>query len=212
MDSASLKAKRINDLIDSLGVDSSSDPALKTSLTKILGGYADETTYDLIEASVVKDNQKSRPDRVFFSSVIMYSTEQEVREAAYYRSLVPEYINLGTLQACLRGLHILGCYEDMKLEELTGTELSIVTALINISIKFIIFDMDEIELGFYRDGDGKPAVLIDNDELGDLIVDHHQQVDSIIRFIEERHSADSAALREYLSDPTAASSLRSGVL
>lgn len=203
------KATRISSIIDSLDVHSSSDPGLVINLKNILGGYKDDTTYDLIENSIAADKQKPRPDGVFFSATIAYGTEQGVREAAYYRMLVPDYINLGTLQSCLRGLRLLECYRDIKLEELTGSELNIVLALINVSIKFIVLEMDENELGFYYDDNGRSSVLIENSDLIDLIADNHQQVDSIIRFIEDRHSADPAALHEYLNDTTA---LQNGTL
>jgi hypothetical protein len=135
--------------------------------------------------------------------LIIDCPEREIRETCHYRDLTDKNLGTTELHGYVNGLHQLDRYRNTRLEELTGTALETAVNLINI--KATLKEHAPHELN----EDDDRTVTFRNPELTQLLLENPQHAPAINDYIEERHTADPDALREYLSNTTA---LNHGVL
>lgn len=201
-----LKEQRVNNLVASLDAHLLLSPGQVHKLRTKLSSYKNSTTYDLLDAAAQWNTEQLLPSGKFMFSLITLSTEQAVRETAYYRPRLGADLSNNQVHQLTHGMHLLDRYRDTRLEELTGQEQELATAYLAITATLDAHVPDDTLHDFYKN---EPAVTIRDPKLIDLIATHCQQTHQIISYIEERSSAVPAALREYLDNATA---LKTGVL
>ena len=201
-----LKERRINSLVTKLDTHLLLSPGQTFKLKNALAAYKDSTTYDLLEAAAQWNSKRLFPDGNFMYATITQNTEQAVREAAYYRTRFDTEISNSKVNHLINGMHLLDRYKDTALEQLTGTDQEIATALLEVTKALNEHAKDAVTHVFRNDD---PATVIHDPDLIDLITTQYHRSHQIISYIEERRSADPAALREYLDNNTA---LDNGVL
>jgi len=168
----------------------------------------EDSTLDLIEAAAEWNDSLSTPSEYFMNNVLLTRTERTICEAAFYCTRTSGDFDSHEVCENATGLHLLDRYkEQYKLEELTGTELEIATAFINITAA-LKNNTDGRQISFVKEGT-EAAWYVHDIELQDFIAAHHQHADDIIGYIEERRSANPEELRDYLTNGTI---LKTGVL
>lgn len=166
--------------------------------------YKDDTTFDLLEAAAEHNNALPLPEGNFMYKLIVECPEQEIRETCHYRDLTADYLGTTELHGYVNGLHQLAPYQNTRLETLTGTDLETAINLINLKATLKEHAPEEL------DEDDDRAVTFANPDLTNLLLENPQHAPAIKAYIQERHTADPEALREYLSN--AATALNNGVL
>lgn len=191
---------RIDHLISLMGHHSVPAPNYRKKLLERLSAFSD-TTLDIIETS-------AEDGYVLDSATIIKHTEHAVREASFYLPRFTRDTTAYDSREIANGLHYLDRYRNVdRLEELTGTELDIASAFLNVtSALYEHASADHVEITYYK---SDSAGYIKDPALQDLIATNYQQAETIISYIVERGSADSEALRDYLDNETA---LKGGVL
>jgi hypothetical protein len=161
----------------------------------------EEVTLDIIETS-------AEDSYVLNAATIIRSTEHAVREASFYLPRFTGQIDKYEAREITNGLHFLDRYQSVsRLEELSGTELDIASAFLNVtSALYDYASADYVDIT-YRQNDS--AGYIKDPALQELIATRYQQADMIIGYIVERGSANPEALRDYLENGTV---LNEGVL
>jgi hypothetical protein len=197
------QAQRTKELASLLDTNLMLSPKEMFKLRNKLDTYKDPTTYDLIQEAAERNNASLFPQFNYMYKLIILNPEQNVRETCHYRELIDKQLGTTELHGYVNGLHLLDRYKNTKLEDLTGAELDTAVSLINIAATLKEHAPDELT------NDDDRAVTFRNPELTDLILENPQHGPSIISYIEERHTADPTALREYLNNATA---LNNGVL
>lgn len=170
---------------------------------KLLSKLTDfsEATLDLIEASA---------DEGYTLDVVTFiaSPESAVREATFYLPRFTRDVSKYEVREITNGLHYLDRYRNVeKLDELTGTELDIASAFLNVtSALYEHASADHVVIAYHK---GESAGHISEPALQELVATYYQQADMIISYIVDRGSADPDAVREYLENETV---LKGGVL
>lgn len=190
---------RVTSLINNLY--SRDDRTTRNNLRKKLRTL-DGDTLDLIEEATTERYRVS-------PSTIIRGEERSIREAAFYGPrCTHREINPYDALTVIRGLHFLDRYQTMiAMDRFTGTELDIATAYLNVTSA--IYAHAGEYLDFSKEYQREKAGYIKNPVLQDLIAVHYQQADAIIRYIDDRKTADPELLLAYLEDE---SPLREGVL
>ena len=169
----------------------------------------EDSTLDLIEAAAEWNANLSTPSEYFMNNVLLTRTERTICEAAFYCTRTSGDFDSHEVCENTTGLHLLDRYKEQdKLEELTGTELEIATAFINITAA-LKNNSDGRQLSFIEYEGTEAAWYIHDTELQDFIAAHHQHADDIIGYIGERRSANTEELRDYLTNGTI---LKTGIL
>ena len=197
------RERRIKDLTASLDTELLLSPEELFKLRNKLDTYKDPTTYDLLQEAANRNNEQLMPEGNFMYKLIITQPEQNIRETCHYKGLTTNDLGTTELHGYVNGLHVLDQYKNTKMEDLTGTELT--TAINLIDIAATLRRNAPIELTGWDDA----AVTYRNPELTNLVLANPQHATAIISYIEERHSADPEALRDYLNNTTA---LNNGVL
>lgn len=191
---------RIDHLISLMGHHSVPAPNYRKKLLERLSAFSD-TTLDIIETS-------AEDGYVLDSATIIKHTEHAVREASFYLPRFTRSIDLYEAREITNGLHFLERYMSVnQLEQLTGTELDIASAFLNVtSALYDYASADYVNITYHQNAS---AGYVNNPALQELIATYHQQAGMIVSYIEERGSADPDAVREYLENETV---LKGGVL
>lgn len=197
------REQRIKDLATRLDNQLLLGPNEMFKLRNKLDTYKDPTTYDLLEAAADSNNAFPLPEGNFMYKLIIDYPERNIRETCHYRDLTNKNLGTTELHGYINGLHQLDRYKNTRLEDLTGTELATAVNLINIAASLQEYAPQEL-----NDDDDR-VITFRNPELMDLILDNPQHAPAINSYIEERHTADTDALRNYLTNTTA---LNNGVL
>jgi hypothetical protein len=191
---------RIDLLIFLMGQHSVPAPNYSKKLREKLATF-EATTLDIIEAS-------AEDGHVLDAATIIKSTEHAVREASFFLPWFTGDFSIYEAREITNGLHFLDRYQSVsRLEELTGTELDIAGAFLNVTLALYDYaSADYVDITYNQN---ESAGYVKDPSLQDLIAIHYQQAETITRYIEERGSADPEALSEYLENSTA---LKGGVL
>jgi hypothetical protein len=197
------KEQRSKDLATRLDTHLLLSPGQLFKLRNKLETYKDPTTYDLLQTAADNNNALPLPEGNFMYKLIVDCPEREIRETCHYRDLTAQYLGTTELHGYVNGLHQLKPYKNTNLEDLTGTALAAAVNLINIKATLKEHAPNELNT------DDDRTITFRNPELTALILDNPQHAPAINSYIEERHSADPEALREYLTNTTA---LNNGVL
>lgn len=197
-------AKELVTLLDShslLGIGKSA------KLQRRLERFKEASTFELLKEVAEWNNSLPHPEGNFMYLTIMEHKESVVRETAFFRLRFNKKQRSHAATYLVSGLHFLDRYAETKhLEQLTGTELEIASAFLNVTAVLSRHaSRYNAEVNTYD----THGVYIKSPELQELIAEHYDKSEDIITYIQERQSAEPDDLRNYLEHTGA---LRDGVL
>jgi hypothetical protein len=180
------------------------DPTLRKTLT----GFSD-STLDLIEATTAWNVARSSNHYNLMTYTINQNPEHIVREIMFFRPLFTNAdSSVEFISHFVIGLHRLNYFKGRtSLEELTGIELSIAVAFLNITMAVNDYAAAGLVDADYHDG--VLGGFIGDGDYQQFVVDQHQHVEAIISFIEDRGTVDPDLILLSLESGTA---LMNGVI
>lgn len=168
-----------------------------------------DSTLSLIESTVSWNASKGNLRRRFMESAITSASEPATRELMFCIQLINNDLSSHEAFIFITGLHHLNHFRHTpRLEELTGKDLRIAAAFLNITAA--IWENTDMETYLaVHESDEEYAEYIKDPELQAIIVQNPEAAETIISYISERGTADTDGIRGYLSNAMA---IRKGTL
>lgn len=148
----------------------------------IFAALSDETI-DLITSTENHDNRRN----AILPPLVMKADEQTVREVVYLHVQCTGetgrfLFNSIPLIGIIRGLHHYEQYKNTPLDTLTGDELEIASALINVTAA-IYCHFKSQPLHITTPNDPATSEIYLNDTAMRLVTEHYKRVDELLRFL-----------------------------
>lgn len=178
-----VREESINSILGVIRADDISRTKPVEEARKQLATYSDSTI-----ALIVKSTRNPNRRVGLMTTVINKTDERTVREVLSLHvhcpsRVAPPNAKHHDLIGIIRGLHQIERFKDHKLEELTGDELKVAIAFMNItSAAHRSFDNSSLCVANPHDL-ATATIHISNTTVQKLITDHHHRMDDLIAFL-----------------------------
>lgn len=150
------------------------------------------STLRLIEEAAERSNSVAHERSML--EAVLHAPQEQLHDMLFCYLRVSDDISLPMTDYCARGVLHLPRFQGRQVAQLKGEELSVAIALIDVCAALLKHNEDSVTNRADR------CAMIKDQELVELVEEHHQHAGIITQFIRDRGAADVEAIRAVLEN------------